>query len=254
MPQPSVKPISTHPSNKHRGDDMWTKWQDAAPRIYDKIYYENNPLVAHINRSGHHLIEKPFTTDTHFDRVLEVGAGTGHHLDYVRHSYGEYVLSDIAQSWLDKAKILHKDKQSLSFDIADACNLPYEDNSFDRLISVYNLEHLPSPHLVLQEWARVIKPGGVVSIAIPTEGSLAWNTGRYFTSRRSFAKEGLNLDYIIAREHLNACYRLVALIKHYFPNVEDHWYPMRLPFHHINLVYACTITIGDRVIEDKEET
>jgi phosphatidylethanolamine/phosphatidyl-N-methylethanolamine N-methyltransferase len=231
---------------KTRGDAMWQKWQEDAPRIYDKIYYESNPLVAHINNSGHRFIEKPFDESTHFGRVLEVGAGTGHHMDYVRHSYDEYVLSDISDDLLAKARMAHGDKEKLTFEIADATNLPYEDNSFDRLVSVYNLEHLPAPHEVLQEWARVVKPNGVISIAIPTEGSLAWNTGRYLTSRRSFKKEGLNLDYIIAREHINAGYRLISLIKHYFPNMQDHWYPMRLPLHHVNLVYSCTITLkGD---------
>lgn len=230
---------------KTRGDYMWQKWQDAAPRIYDKIYYESNPLVAHINNSGHVLIEKPFDAQVHFEKVLEVGAGTGHHLDYVRHSYDEYVLSDICEDLLAKARHNHAGKDKLKFEIADATKLPYADNSFDRLVSVYNLEHLPAPHEVLQEWARVVKPGGIISVAIPTEGSLAWNTGRYLTSRRSFKKEGLDLDYIISREHINACYRLVALIKHYFPHVRDTWYPLRLPLHHINLVYACTITLDE---------
>jgi ubiquinone/menaquinone biosynthesis C-methylase UbiE len=252
MPQNNKKEpnenVAAHPAaktKKTRGDDMWQMWLDAAPRIYDKIYYESNPLVAHINNSGHVLTEKPFGKNQHFAKVLEVGAGTGQHLDYVKHSYDEYVLSDISDDLLAKARKNHEGKDNLKFEIADATNLPYADNSFDRLVSIYNLEHLPNPHDVLQEWTRVVKTGGTISIAIPTEGSLAWNTGRYLTSRRSFKKEGLDLDYIISREHINACYRLVALIKHYFPNVADTWYPMRLPFHHINLVYACTITVDE---------
>lgn len=87
---------------------------------------------------------------------------------------------------------------------------------------------------------RVVRPGGVISIAIPTEGGIAWNLGRFLTTRRSFAREGLNLDYIIAREHINACYRLMALMRHIFPELTEAWFPLGLPLADINLVVAVT--------------
>jgi len=91
---------------------------------------------------------------------------------------------------------------------------------------------------------RVIRPGGILSIAIPTEGGIAWKMDRYLTTRRYFKREGLDLDYIIAREHINACYRLVSLIKHYFPQRREIWFPTRIPLAHCNLLYATTITIN----------
>ena len=130
------------------------------------------------------------------------------------------------------------------FQTADATGLDFEDNSFDRLISVYNLEHLPEPHRVLEEWKRVVRPGGTVSIAIPAEGGIPWNLGRYLTTRRQFRKAGLDLDYIIAREHINACYRLVSLIRHAFEDIDEVWYPSRLPTPHLNLLYCCNARVA----------
>jgi len=176
------------------GEPEWQRWQDQAPRIYDRIYYESNPVVAAINNAGHTQVERAFGPEVHFGRVLEVGAGSGRHLDTVRHRYDRYLLTDISEGLLAHAANRHAGKPGLDFAIADATRLPFPADSFDRLVSIYNLEHLPAPHAVLEEWARVVRPGGVLSISIPAEGGIAWNLGRWMTTRRSFRKEGLDLD------------------------------------------------------------
>jgi phosphatidylethanolamine/phosphatidyl-N-methylethanolamine N-methyltransferase len=224
-------------------DKMWISWQEAAPRIYDKTYYSGNPLVSKVNNAGHWLLEKSFGPDTHFDRVLEVGAGTGFHLQMVKHKFNEYVMTDISADLLDQARERHNGRKDVSFEIQDATALKYPDNSFDRLISVYNLEHLPQAHRVLREWSRVLKPSGTLSISIPLDGGVAWRLGRYLTTRRSFAREGLDLNYIIAREHVNPSYNLISLIRHYFTDVQAVYFPLRIPMVDINLVYSCNIKV-----------
>lgn len=225
-------------------DPMWLAWQDAAPRIYDKTYYQGNSIVSHINTAGHWLLERRFSANDHFERVLEVGAGTGIHLGYVRHKFGRYVMTDLSPQLLDKARERYAGRADIDYAVCDATALDYDDKSFDRLISVYNLEHLPQPHHVLTEWRRVLRPGGVLSIAIPLDGGLAWRLGRYLTTRRSFAREGLDLDYIIAREHINPSYNLISLIHHYFGQRWEGWYPLRIPSVDLNLVYCCTVKVG----------
>lgn len=224
-------------------DDMWLAWQDAAPRIYDKTYYTGNPLVARVNDSGHRLAERMFGPEDHFGSVLEVGAGTGMHLEHVRHRFDSYVLSDLSPDLLKLAEQRHQGRDNLAFEVRDATNLGYPDESFDRLISIYNLEHLPQPHLVLKEWRRVVKKGGTLTIAIPLDGGVAWRLGRYLTTRGSFAKENLDLDYIIAREHINPSYNLISLIHHYFPERTEKYYPFGVPMVDVNLVYCCSVTV-----------
>lgn len=222
-------------------DDMWRRWQEQQAVIYDEVYYNSNFVVTYFNRVGHSLLEKPYRGDKSFSKVLEVGAGTGEHLDFVRHSFDQYFLTDINEEFLEKAKKRHQNEKVV-FEKQDASALDYPDDSFDRLISVYNLEHLPNPHLILKEWKRVVKKGGVISIAIPAEGGIAWNLGRFLTTRRYFRNKGLDLDYIISREHINACYRLVNFINHYFSDKQRTWFPFRVPLTHVNLLYACNVT------------
>jgi ubiquinone/menaquinone biosynthesis C-methylase UbiE len=58
---------------------------------------------------------------------------------------------------------------------ADACQLPFEDNSFDRVLAVECIFHFPSREQFLAEAGRVLKPGGYVAVSdfVPTIAFLA---------------------------------------------------------------------------------
>ena len=46
-------------------------------------------------RRLHTLMERPFSRSDHFSLTVEVGAGEGQHLPYVRHNFDRYVMTDI---------------------------------------------------------------------------------------------------------------------------------------------------------------
>jgi len=51
--------------------------------------------------------------------------------------------------------------------VGDAHNIPFEDNSFDSIICNAVLEHVPNPQRVVDEFIRVLKPGGLVYVEVP---------------------------------------------------------------------------------------
>jgi SAM-dependent methyltransferase len=58
----------------------------------------------------------------------------------------------------------------------------FEDNTFDLITMTHILEHLPEPEMSLGEVRRVLKPGGLLLIAVPNFGSrleLLWFGGRW---------------------------------------------------------------------------
>lgn len=229
-------------------DEMWLKRKKQInSKIYDKVFYNQNPLVSFFNKSGHNEIEKFFKKNEYFENVLEVGAGTGEHLGYINHKYKSYYITDISDEYLLSAKEKYKNKSRIKFEIQDATNLTYKNETFDRLISIYNLEHLPNPHLVLKEWRRVLKKNGTLSISIPLDGGVAWRLGRYLSTKKTFTKIGLDYDYIIAREHINPSYNLISLIKHYFYVENELYFPLRLPFIDINLIYTCNLKLNKKI-------
>jgi SAM-dependent methyltransferase len=51
--------------------------------------------------------------------------------------------------------------------LAEADNLPFPDDSVDEIFASHVLEHLPFESPALQEWLRVLKPDGMLTVAVP---------------------------------------------------------------------------------------
>jgi SAM-dependent methyltransferase len=52
---------------------------------------------------------------------------------------------------------------------ADALDLPFPENSFDRVIAAEILEHVPEDGAAIAEIFRVIRPGGLVAVSVPRQ-------------------------------------------------------------------------------------
>ena len=220
-------------------DKAWLDYKIRFHECYDESNYAGT-LQSFVMGSSHRLLENTCRFNMCFPRVLEVGAGTGEHIKYVRHGFEEYILSDLDQETLRVAekKLSGVHDGKLKYESQKAESLTYADNSFDRLIAIHVLEHIHQPHIVLREWYRVLKSGGVLSILIPTDPGLAWRLGRNMGPRRNALAKGIEYDYVMAREHVNSCNNLIALLRHYFPESNEHWWPLLVPSIDLNLFFA----------------
>lgn len=226
-------------------DKAWIDWRSRFSEVYDDSNY-TSPLQAAVMRASHRLVEKPFAADAGFARVLEIGAGTGEHLAYVRHRFDDYTLTDLDPRALEVARRKLGDRHAgrLRFEAQPGSELAYPDGSFDRVIATHVLEHIYQPHLALKEWQRVLKPGGVLSVLVPTDPGLAWRLGKHLGPRRSAIAKGIAYDYVMAREHVNACNGLIAILRHYFPGGREGWWPLLVPSMDLNLFAAFHATVG----------
>ena len=55
-----------------------------------------------------------------------------------------------------------------------ADSVPYPDGYFDGILLLDVLEHVPDERSVLQEAARLLRPGGKLILSVPNRGALAW--------------------------------------------------------------------------------
>lgn len=220
-------------------DSAWIDWRERFAAVYDQANYAS-PLQSFVMRASHQLVERPYGQTNHFDRVLEVGAGTGEHLQFVRHTFNEYVLSDADPAALDVAatKTVGRQNHNVNYSTQVGERLSYSDDTFDRLIATHVLEHIPHPHRALREWRRVVKKGGTLSVLIPTDPGLAWRLGRHLGPRRRAVAAGIAYDYIMAREHVNACNALIALLRHSFKNARENWWPLPVSSMDLNLFFS----------------
>ncbi len=155
-------------------------WERSVRRLGFPGAYE------HMMRTA--LTSHPVTTGGAVVRVLDCGIGTGELAAAVaRVAPGPVEVDGIDVS---SAMLVHAHHRlaamgcSATLQQGDVRALPYPDDSFDIVTSAHVLEHLPDPQIALREMVRVLKPGGLVALAL-TRRSLAgamihlrWRTHR----------------------------------------------------------------------------
>jgi SAM-dependent methyltransferase len=118
--------------------------------IYDKL----DPFEASIRR----FVRDAAAATPPEARVLDAGAGEGRFKSFFINT--RYVGLDFAQGdpkWnYSKLDVIGRLEA-----------LPLADNTFDRVLCIVVLEHTPEPGKVLDEFYRVLKPGGIVHLVVP---------------------------------------------------------------------------------------
>src|SRR3954469_20812294 len=94
-------------------------------------------------------------------RVLELGAGTGLNLRYYPNGLDELVLTEPAAPMVSRLeRRADRDGRSCRVIAASAESLPFEDDSFDTVVSTLVLCTVDDPRRAIGEIARVLRPGG----------------------------------------------------------------------------------------------
>jgi ubiquinone/menaquinone biosynthesis C-methylase UbiE len=97
--------------------------------------------------------------------ILDIGTGTGY-IAVILAQMGHNVTGvDISEQMLEMAKKRAKELSlKIKFELCDAENLHFEDESFDAVICRYVLWTLPNPRRAIGEWVRVVKPRGKIVV------------------------------------------------------------------------------------------
>jgi phosphatidylethanolamine/phosphatidyl-N-methylethanolamine N-methyltransferase len=99
-------------------------------------------------------------------RVLEVGVGTGISLPLYSPNLRIFG-TDISEAMLNKARkrvAEQKLKNVEGLAVMDAEKLEFEDDAFDVVMAQYVVTAVPNPEVALDEFARVLRPGGELII------------------------------------------------------------------------------------------
>lgn len=110
------------------------------------------------------------------DHVLDVGIGTGMLAEVGATIAGEYHGIDYSQEMLARArrKVARLGLDNVLLQQGDARELPFDDGSFDAVLSSFVLPHFARPErpAVLAEMARVLRPGGRLGLFL-AQGEVA---------------------------------------------------------------------------------
>jgi phosphatidylethanolamine/phosphatidyl-N-methylethanolamine N-methyltransferase len=135
---------------------------DAVKRAYARwapIYDKTFGVIADAGR-----VKAVDIINTLDGKVLEVGVGTGMSLPMYRRDL-KITGIDLSADMLKRARErVSRDALGNVEDIAqmDAGEMDYADSSFDVVVAMYVMTVVPDPEKVLNELARVCRPGGTV--------------------------------------------------------------------------------------------
>ncbi|MDA2804312.1 class I SAM-dependent methyltransferase [Nocardiopsis suaedae] len=111
------------------------------------------------------------------DRVLDLGCGGGRHAfeayrrgaDVVAFDQNTADLADVATMFAAMRAEGEAPQETEAETVkGDALDMPFDDGSFDRVIAAEIFEHLPHDTAAMAELYRVLRPGGIAAVTVPS--------------------------------------------------------------------------------------
>jgi ubiquinone/menaquinone biosynthesis C-methylase UbiE len=132
-----------------------------------------------------------------YERVLEVGCGTGFFLlnlaqaGFIGEAHCTDISAGMVRECIENGRRLGIEVQGR---VADAEGLPYDDDSFDLVIGHAVVHHLPDLDQAFAEFLRVLRPGGRLIIAGEPTRLGDWIANRF----KQAARTGVKIAALIA--------------------------------------------------------
>lgn len=123
------------------------------------------------------------------DSVLELGHGNAGHLEFLFSC-----CADVKYTGLEISSLMHREARDLNepflqsrkarFELYNGEKIPFDDHTFNKLLTVNTLYFWKNPLELLRELSRVLKPGGIFSLTF---------AHRDFMEKLPFTSYGFNL-------------------------------------------------------------
>jgi len=94
-------------------------------------------------------------------RIFDIASGSGFGSAFLRAQRCQVVAVDL------DAEAVTKSLSATSTAQASGQHLPFRSETFDSIVSIETIEHLPDPEAFLDELHRVLRPGGLVVLTTP---------------------------------------------------------------------------------------
>jgi SAM-dependent methyltransferase len=159
---------------------------------------------------GEDIAQGDYTGET-----LDVGAGTLIQMGYEPVGRGYDIVEPLESLYEDS-----KYKESVRTIFDDIGDIP-EGQRYDRITSVAVLEHICDLPELIAQCGLHLKEGGVLRVAIPTEGSPLWGLAwRCTTGLEFLIKYRQNYRHLNRHEHVNDWWEIRDLLLYFFSEVK----------------------------------
>jgi SAM-dependent methyltransferase len=228
MSHPSPNPTGANNDLKDRVRAFWqahpcgTKFSDAelgTPEFFERV-------AAHRYTKEWHIPEAADFCGARGLRVLEIGCGMGTDGARFAQAGAHYTGIDLTQAAIDIArKRFELSGLEGEFRVADAENLDFSDDSFDRVYSHGVLHHTPDTPRAVAEIHRVLKPGGQAVVMLYHRGSYNYRIGIRVLRRAGASllktESGIRIVHSLTGEPVESLREHAGLLKTNGPFASD---------------------------------
>jgi len=140
-----------------------------AKYLLEKTPQDYNTIAEHFSKTRNFVWEELKSLSQYSfagERVLDLGCGNGRLLEIFKDISVDYIGVDSSEKLIEIAK---RKYPKAKFQKADALNLPFPANYFDKIYSIAVFHHIPSVKFrlrFLREAKRVLKPEGLLILAV----------------------------------------------------------------------------------------
>jgi len=132
------------------------------------------------------------------DDILELGHGNCGHLSFLINQaknlkYFGLEISELMQQQAIKLNLNYIENNSADFRLYNGAEIPFDDESFDKILTVNTLYFWQNPDLLLNEVYRVLKPNGIFALTFADKS---------FMEKLPFTPFGFNLYSLKDAEEL----------------------------------------------------
>lgn len=103
-------------------------------------------------------------------KVLDAGCGSGYGTEWLSTPSRDVLGVDVSPEAIRFAQLMYRSEKSFrvcNLEMKPTDRLPFDDNEFDAIVSVENLEHIDNDARLLQELGRIMAPGGMLALTTP---------------------------------------------------------------------------------------
>ena len=149
--------------------------KEYAKYLLDKTQADYNRIASHFSNTRKYIWQdleyfKKFVDNG--DKILDLGCGNGRLLKLLKDKDIDYIGIDSSKRLIEIArKSWTSHARSIKFIVADVLDLPFQNNSFDKIFSIAVFHHIPSKKFrleFLKQAKSVLKPNGLLILT-------AWN-------------------------------------------------------------------------------
>jgi tRNA (uracil-5-)-methyltransferase TRM9 len=146
--------------------------ESVALKIMDKVKNDYEEIAAHFSQTRGNVWQDILFIKNYVKsdmNILDLGCGNARLLRMIGDLNIDYTGIDFSEKLIAHAKAGFDQKSGRHFVVGSALNLPFENESFDLVISIAFLHHIPSKKLrlkAMEEIARVLKPEGITIITV----------------------------------------------------------------------------------------